>query len=534
MLWDRVSEPRSQGKPGEINYFLERPYQTEARECIEEAFEDYDSVLIELATGLGKTEVFTQLMKTWDKGRCLVIAPYVQLISQAAKKIFLRTGQQPGIEQAENWSIETPWGRSKYIVASKDSLTSRTPPRYERLRDVGLVVVDEAHLSITSKWKEMLDFYRNDGAKILGVTATAKRHDKKAMLNIYDKCVFQYGIQDAIKDGWLVPAKTNCIQLQSLDLTDVNTTNTTLGIDFNQKELNSLLERSETIMEIADVTAKETAGEKTVVYCSSVEEAKLVAERLNDNYGIKADWIASDVSRCTPSHRREVMRSFQEDAEGITHVCNVGILTTGWDYPDLQNIIMARPTQSKALYTQIFGRGTRPLPNTVDYQDSNAESRRASIAFSSKPYFRMIDLVDTSLAHKIVTSMDVMSGEMLPDEIQEAKKIILNEEAAVEIDEVKLEARKAAKEKRDAAERERRRLMEAEARYTSMNVDPFGKHSQAGIKKKKRGARMIFGKYKGTLVEDLPTWYIDSCLRGQPFISVAWLRNAMVKERNRR
>ena len=130
--------------------------------------------------------------------------------------------------------------------------------------------------------------------------------------------------------------------------------------------------------------------------------------------------------------------------------------------------------------------------------------------------------------------MDVMSGEMLPDEIQEAKKIILNEEAAVEIDEVKLEARKAAKEKRDAAERERRRLMEAEARYTSMNVDPFGKHSQAGIKKKKRGARMIFGKYKGTLVEDLPTWYIDSCLRGQPFISVAWLRNAMVKERNRR
>ena len=168
---------------------------------------------MELATGLGKTEIFTQLLKTWENGRCLVIAPYVELISQAAKKIFLRTGEQPGIEQAKNWSIETPWGRSKYVVASKDSLTSRTPPRYERIRDVGLVVVDEAHLSITPKWKEMLDFYRNDGAKVLGVTATAKRHDQKAMLNIYDKCVYQYGIADAVKGGWLVPAKTHCVQL---------------------------------------------------------------------------------------------------------------------------------------------------------------------------------------------------------------------------------------------------------------------------------------------------------------------------------
>tara|TARA_Y100001938_G_scaffold131656_1_gene189010 strand:+ start:4009 stop:5478 length:1470 start_codon:yes stop_codon:yes gene_type:complete len=489
---------------------------------------------VELATGLGKTEIFTQLLKTWENGRCLVIAPYVELISQAAKKIFLRTGEQPGIEQAKNWSIETPWGRSKYVVASKDSLTSRTPPRYERIRDVGLVVVDEAHLSITPKWKEMLDFYRNDGAKVLGVTATAKRHDQKAMLNIYDKCVYQYGIADAVKGGWLVPAKTHCVQLESLDLKDVSTTNTVMGKDFNQKELNSLLEDSETIMEIADVTARETRGEKTVVYCSSVQEAKLVAERLVDSYGIPADWIASDTSKCTPQRRREVMRSFQEDPDGLTHVCNVGILTTGWDFPDLRNIVMARPTKSRALYTQIFGRGTRPLRGVVDFDNSTAESRQASIAFSDKPYFRMIDLVDSSLAHKIVTSPDVMSGTIGIEEIEKAKELILESQEAVELDEAVEEAKRAVREAREEAERQRRILIEAEARYKKLNIDPFRGAAQGGVHKKKRGARMIFGKFKGKLVEDLPTWYLDTCLKGKPYIAASWLLNAIRKERKRR
>ena len=157
LLWDGIPEPRRQGKPGQVNYFCERPYQTKARLAIEEGFKEHNSVLVELATGLGKTEIFTQVAKDWSAGRCLVIAPYIQLIGQAAKKIYLRTGEQPGIEQGRNWSVETPWGRSKYVVASKDSLMSGDPPRYERIKDVGLVVVDEAHLSITPKWKELLD-----------------------------------------------------------------------------------------------------------------------------------------------------------------------------------------------------------------------------------------------------------------------------------------------------------------------------------------------------------------------------------------
>jgi len=537
MLFDGLSEPRRTGEQGSLNYFVERPYQADAREAVQNIFADEgapSSVLIELATGLGKTEIFTQIMKEWEDGRCLVIAPYITLISQAAKKIYIRTGVEPAIEQAHNWSVETPWGRSDFIGASKDTLISGTPKRYKRLRDVGLVIVDEAHLSITKAWEELINHYRDQGAKVLGVTATARRHDKQSMKNIYEKCAFQYGITSAVPDGWLVPAMTDCIQLESLDLSDVGTTGTAYGRDFNQVQLNRLLENSETIFEIADITARETAKKKTVVYCSSVEEARLVAERLVDSYGIKADWIASDVSKCTPQHRREALRSFQEDSEGLTHICNVGILTTGWDFPGLECIVMAKPTRSRTLYTQIFGRGTRPLPGVVDFDGSSPETRKAAIATSRKPHFKMIDLVDASLAHKIITCVDVMAGTLGIEEIERAKKNILEADQAGGIDEALLEAAKEIKIEREARERSERARIEARAKYTKRRIDAHAPLAEAGVRTKRRGARMLFGRYRGMLVEDVPTWYLNSCLSGKPFIAHNWLRSAITREVNKR
>jgi len=530
MLFDGISEPRRTGKQGSLNYFVERPYQTDAREAVQDNFGELNgssSLLIELATGLGKTEIFTQIMKDWKNGRCLVIAPYITLISQAAKKIYIRTGVEPAIEQAENWSVETSWGRSDFIVASKDTLISGMPKRYRRLRDIGLVIVDEAHLSITKAWEELINHYRDQGAKILGVTATARRHDKQSMKNIYEKCAFQYGITNAVPDGWLVPAMTDCVQLESLDLSGIGSTGTAYGRDFNQKQLNQLLENSETIFEIADITARETANKKTVVYCSSVQEARLVAERLADNYGIKADWIASDVSKCTPQHRREALRSFQEDSHGLTHICNVGILTTGWDFPGLECIVMAKPTRSRTLYTQIFGRGTRPLPGVVDFDGSTSDTRKARIAASTKPHFKMIDLVDASLAHKIITCVDVMAGTLGIEEIERADEM-------GPIDEALLEAAKEIKIERETSERIERARIEARAKYTKRRIDSHAPLAEAGVRTKRRGARMLFGRYRGMLVEDVPTWYLNGCLSGKPFIAHNWLRSAITREVKKR
>ncbi len=529
-FWDLG--PRKEPAPGPV--FAERPYQRDARVAVQDSFESHDSVIIEMATGLGKTEVVTQLMDQWEDGRCLFIAPRIELIGQAAGKIAVRTGEMPGVEQASLWSDETPWGRSPFVVASKDTLLSGDPKRYTRLRDVGLVVVDECHLSITKAWHEVLSYYMEQGAKVLGVTATARRHDHRAMYNLYEDCVYQYGIVQAIKDGWLVNAVTDCIQIESLDLSDVRSTGRTYGRDFVESELSARLEDYETVAEIAEVTARETKGVKTAIYCSSVEEARLVAERLKDSHGIRADWVCSDTTRCTEQHRREAINSFK-DPDGITHLANVEILSLGWDYPALSAIVMARPTRSLTLYTQIFGRGTRVLPNVVDgIPDSTPEKRRAAIAASAKPHFRMIDLVDSSLHHKIRTSPDVMSGTYTMEVVQRAKELAIEKEDKEELDELMQEAQKKLREEEAERIREENARLEAQIKYTTNRVDPFADAREGSVVKKRRGARFTFGRFKGQLVQDAPTWYLAGCKRGRPLITAPWLKNAINKELGRR
>ena len=255
------------------------------------------------------------------------------------------------------------------------------------------------------------------------MTATARRHDKRAMSQVYQSCCYQYGIVEATRDGWLVPARSKTVQLETLDLKGIGSSRRNVfGNDFSLTELRRRLEDSRTILEISEVTARETEGMKTVIYCASVTEAKEVAERLEDAHGINAGWICADTSRCPETQRRLVLDGF---AHGdITHVCNVGILTTGWDFPGLECIVMARPTRSLSLYTQIFGRGTRPLPGTVDFDNSTPMTRKKSIANSDKSSFLMIDLVDASLQHKIRTSVDVMVGTDDEEIIMRAKQFV--------------------------------------------------------------------------------------------------------------
>lgn len=519
--------------------FALRYYQDDCVASVRTAWETFDSVMVELATGLGKTEIFTAIASAWENGRVLVICPAIELIGQAAKKICLRTGIMPDIEQAQNWSNESEWGRNSFIVGCKQSLCRHKEAiggkRFERLKDIGLVIVDECHLSITEEYEALLTHFRSQGAKVLGVTATAKRHDKRAMGNLYQNCAYQFGIADAVDDGWLVSAITDCIQLKTLDLTGVGIKQTVNGKDFDQKALNEKLENQETIYEIAEVTARESSGLKTVVYCSSVDEAKLVAERLVDNYGLKADWICSDKKRCTDQRRAEVLDSFTGDDEGTQIVCNVGILTTGWDFPALQHIVMARPTRSLSLYTQIFGRGTRPLPDVVDFEASTAELRKAAIAMSEKPHFKVTDLVDSSMEHKIITSLDVLGGRYGIEVLDRAKaELAKSTLGAVKIDEALLDAKRRIEEEKEAAERARRAQIQARAEYAKVRVDPFDVNTRgSGTAKKKSGLKMLFGKHKGELASSVPAdyirWKLDNMKNLQP-----WYRGALTAELSRR
>jgi superfamily II DNA or RNA helicase len=472
--------------------FQLRPYQSECFDRTAIAHQECDSVLVDMATGLGKTVYFAKYASQWGRdslfqknGRTLVICPQIQLIAQAAQKIRKETGIMPAIEQASNWSPEhSDWSRSPFVVASKQTLTSGNgAKRYERFQDVGLVIVDEAHYAVTEIYASMLQWFRDRGAKILGVTATPKRHDKLALGQVFDDAIFSYGICDAIPDGWLVPIRVKCKQLEQLDLTDVPVKNSPIyGKDFNQKQLNEKLENPKVIYEICEAISLETRDNKTAVYCSSVNEAQAVSELLEDNYGIRSAWICSDKQRCPDKRRQESMRSFTEDRgkDAVSHLCNVGMLTTGWDFPGLECIVNARPTKSLALYTQIFGRLTRPIEHdgrpVVDWVEDCAEARKEAILRSRKPYGRMIDLVDNSLEHKIVTATDVLGGTWRLALQNKVKEILTKSPIPLEID----EAKKLAEDELRLEEerlRKQRSAKKVYAKFRDQEVNPYGGRS---------------------------------------------------------
>jgi superfamily II DNA or RNA helicase len=465
--------------------------------------------------------------ETGRTGRVLVVAPLIELIGQAAKKIRKITGNMPAIEQGTNWSNESAWARNQFIVGSKQTLTSKSK-RFQRFVDVGLVVLDEADVMLTKPVAEMVDWFIERGAKVLGVTATAKRGDGRAMKNMYETCAYEMSIADAIPLGWLVSPKAHCIQLESLDLSEVGTKGA--NGDFKDGELARVMEDDKVVCEVAEVTAAESANLKTVVYCAGVEEARKVAHRLVDHYHLKADWVCGDQRLCDSSRRREVIRSFTQDPQGVQIVCNVGVLTRGWDFPGLEHIVMARPTKSLNLFTQIMGRGTRPLEGVVDFENSTPELRIAAIANSSKPHFKVTDLRDNALQHKLVSTVDVLGGKMGLEVLKAAKKKLASADQAIDVNEALNEAQ------RELESKERRRLarLEAKAKYKRVEADPFDPHQRGTVSKNGgRVVRMIFGKYKGQPLSEIPTDYLRHMV-SENKVRQPWLKGAMWGEINRR
>lgn len=243
-----------------------RPYQARAGlACYNALSKPGARCLAVLPTGTGKTVLFASLADEWARGelgRVMVICPTIELVQQGAEKLEGITKANVAIEQASSWSNEHEWARADFIVACVNSLLSKSrgtgEQRYKRFKGVTLVIFDEAHKSITKRCQEMLDWFVEQGAALLGVTATPNRGDGKAMANVYSTSVFTMGIAEAIDDGWLVGCKTRCIELESLDLSQVASTKE----DFRLGALGEVMEDDEVCFEIAEITAREMVCEE--------------------------------------------------------------------------------------------------------------------------------------------------------------------------------------------------------------------------------------------------------------------------------
>lgn len=307
-----------------------RPYQQNAVEAIREKWNEWQHVLLVLPTGCGKTVVFNTVAHG-RPGNVLIMAHRDELIEQARDKYFKMFGDMPGKIKASETDIK------RVTVGSVQTMMRRD---YTGLFNT--VIVDEAHHSISDSYQNVLSQFPE--AKVLGVTATPDRGDKKSLARYYDGIAFEYSLKQAVSEGYLCNITARTVPLE-IDMSNVKVS---LG-DF---QVDSVAETLELYLpKIAEAIQRYAASRKTVVFCPLISIAQELASMIpgaREVNGGSAD-------------RKETLEWFDQAGPGAV-LCNAMLLTEGWDCPSTDCVVVLRPTKIRSLYAQMIGRGTRLSP----------------------------------------------------------------------------------------------------------------------------------------------------------------------------
>ena len=255
-----------------------RPYQREAVTAVHREWsEGRRRTLLGQATGTGKTVEFSQITKDQvDVGeRVLQLAHREELLTQASNKLKELTGLDTVLEKAESSSL------GSFIPVTVGSIQSMAQPkRLEKFPAdyFQTIIVDEAHHAMSDSYQRVLLHFPN--AKVLGVTATPDRGDKKNLGEYFDSMAYEYPMAQAIKDGYLVPIRAQMIPLE-LDLGSVKVSNG----DYNAGDIGCALEPY--LEQIADEMVKYCDGKKTVVFLPLIATSQKFCQMLLKR-GLKA------------------------------------------------------------------------------------------------------------------------------------------------------------------------------------------------------------------------------------------------------
>lgn len=307
-----------------------RPYQQEAVTAINEKWDEWQRELLVLPTGCGKTVVFNTVANE-RPGRTLILAHRDELIEQARDKFSGMFGEMPGKIKAHENDIR------RVTVGSVQTMSRRD---YSGQFDT--VIVDEAHHAISPQYQTVLKQFPE--AKVLGVTATPDRGDKRNLGEYFDGIAYEYGLKQAVKEGYLCEIVAKTIPLEI----DMSAVKVSLG-DFEVNAVAATLEPY--LPQIAEAIQREAAGRKTVVFCPLISIAQELAGMIPG---------AREVNGSSDD-RKEVLDWFDNADPGAV-LCNAMLLTEGWDCPSCDCVVVLRPTKIRSLYCQMIGRGTRLSP----------------------------------------------------------------------------------------------------------------------------------------------------------------------------
>ncbi len=350
-----------------------RPYQAEALEALDAAIEaGITRNVISQATGTGKTVEFASWLARRSPKRALVLVHRDELVQQAEETIRrVWADASVGVVKAER----DEWD-ARCVVASVQTLRGQRLARYAP-GTFEIVVIDECHHATAPSYRNIVD--RLQPPLLLGVSATPFRHDRETLENVFDQIVFSFGLAEAIKAGYLTDIA--CYRVRSeAELDGV----TTRAGDFAPGELEAAVNTRGRNALVVDAYQRLAGGRRAIVFAAGVGHARALMEAFRAE-GVASAFVCADTP---PSERREILSQLKDGTTPV--VCNAMVLTEGFDAPAVEAVILARPTKSTGLFTQMVGRGTRPSPAT------------------GKERCILIDVADNTRRHRLVTVGDLV------------------------------------------------------------------------------------------------------------------------------
>ena len=325
-----------------------RDYQQECVDTIYNLAEEVceEKMLVELATGAGKTVIFSTLPKHLPVKfgqKMLVVAHREELIMQAYNMLVeINPDLVINIENGDNKAPD-----SHIVVGSIQSLNSeKRKDRYGE-GSFNYIIIDEAHHAHKdNSYGELIN--RIKPLTVIGFTATPFRSDDKDIYELFGRKVFSYGMEDLTEKGYLVPIE-HINEYSECDLSSVKLRKNS----YDESQLSQAIdieERNEFILRKYVVHSDE---KRAVIFCVNVQHC-LNLETLFSYCGIPCAAIYGSMKK---EDRKRILQEFSDGK--ILVVFSVGVLTEGFDEPKIETIILARPTLSEVLIKQMVGRGTR-------------------------------------------------------------------------------------------------------------------------------------------------------------------------------
>ncbi|HET8855026.1 MAG TPA: DEAD/DEAH box helicase [Salinimicrobium sp.] len=343
---------------------IEKIFQT-----LETHPENYN-LLYQLPTGGGKTVIFSQIVREYiqrTNKKVVILTHRIELCRQTSKML---TGF--GVRnKVINSKIKELPDQDEYMcfVAMVETLNNRLNDDKLEFDNVGMVIIDEAHYN---SFRKLFKFFEKNF--ILGVTATPLSSNiKLPMKDHYRELIVGDSISSLIEKGFLAKANTYSY--------DVGLTSLKVGIngDYTVKSSEELYSNYSMQEKLLDAYMEKSLGKKTLIFNNGINTSREVYETFR-NAGFEIRHLDNTTSK---QDRRDILRWFRDKPDAI--LTSVSILTTGFDEPTVETIILNRATKSLTLYYQMIGRGSRIIPGKKEFTVIDLGNNAARFGLWSAP-----------------------------------------------------------------------------------------------------------------------------------------------------